>query len=317
MKPPEQLHTCQKCHHENFTLAGLKSHRCSPVMREHTVSDRKTDTLKLHPLLARFTMMRDVVDGLRKQKVRKPEHADKADEIESELAAFEATLDDEGILDPLKVTKEGLIADGRHRWQWAMRRNVKRVPCLEISDKEALRIIETMMIARRHLTKSMKAYGAVLLHPEVTELKHGGDRRSDQAQKMSLITQVDLAHRFGVSEGLVGQAVKLYRRLDELPQGKRGHFDRLVLAGFELGAIIAGTYGMEMREGKAIQEEELFKGIYGRLVRSASKLGTEWELYDKPEQRAAIAEGLSNFLAKIPQDLRETALAKLNEEGAS
>lgn len=305
----EALHTCAKCQRTNFTARGLKTHHCySAPHIPDAPSMRDPATLKLHPLLSRITMMRDLVTGLRSKRVKKSEHVAIADELEADLAAFEESLDEHGIRDALKITKAGLIADGRHRWQWAMRRGVKRVPCLVVGDDQARGIIESMMIARRQLTKGMKAYAAVLLHPEVAEATKGAGMKK-RSDSIGTLTRSDLALKYGVSPDLIDQACKLYSAF-EASKTLRDKHEHLVWAGFGLGAIFAGLHGAE-RTDVSVKPDERVNGIFRRLNQFSGSLCDDWDLFETPDQREVIADAVTNFLARLPESLRKAALTKL------
>ena len=314
---PEELHTCERCHRPGFTASGIKHHRCKVARLPARAVLRKTATLTPHPMLERITMMGDVVTALQKQKVKKPEHKEAADDMNQDIAAFCNTLDAEGIIDPLKVTKEGLIADGRNRWSWAVMRKVDHIPCQIVSDDEARRIIETMLIGRRQMTKAMRAYAAVLLHPEVVESGKPGPKRRDNSPTECAnthsasnenLSRKELAHKFGVGETLIDQACKLYEAFEHSKTLREKH-EKLVWAGFGLGGIIAGLAGD--RTDQSITQMDFFSGLFRRFNAFGGSLLESWSKTETDEQKELVADALGNFLARIPQDLREQAAQRM------
>lgn len=311
-KPKEQLHTCPLCHRGNFTASGLKTHTCKPVKRAakvikcDKVERRNTDTLTLHPMLARVLMMHEVSERLGKQKVKKPEHRDAIVELDADMQAFFADLDENGIIEPLKVTVDGKVADGRHRLRWASLRDALSVPVVVVSDEEAVRIIEGSVVARRHWTKGMKAYFAVLMHPEVADTKVGRPINSDSVG----ITREALAAKFGVSSDLIDQACKLFTAFEASKTLREKH-EKLVWAGFGLGGIIAGLAGHDATHDKAIKPSNLTAGIFRRFNAFGGNIAKTWDKLPDDDQRQFVGEALGTFLSKLPAELRTIARAKL------
>lgn len=74
---------------------------------------------------------------------------------------FLALVDDinvRGIDQPLLITADGAIADGRHRWRGANRLQLAGVPCKVIDESEVAAAIVNSLLQRRHYTKSQRAY---------------------------------------------------------------------------------------------------------------------------------------------------------------
>lgn len=273
---------------------------------------RDTKSLKLHPLLERVALMPEVMHQLQKQKVKKPEHREAAQEICEDWEAFKADIGRVGIQEPLKIVGD-TIYDGRHRWLAAQELEFDTVPCEEVTEEEGRRLIESTIAARRHFTKGMRAYFAVLMHPEVVQDRRGGDRKSSGAKskptESDLITRPALAVRFGVSHALLDQACKLYEAFEQSKTLRERH-EKLVWAGFGLGGIIAGLHGAERTE-RAIQDHELVNGIFKRLNSFGGALSEDWERFDAKDHREVITDAVTNFLARLPDPLRKAALHRL------
>lgn len=91
---------------------------------------------------------------------------------ESTIAALVGSIREVGILEPIKITAQNQVVDGRHRWLAAKRLQLDIVPCQLISDQEAEQtalIIVNSFLSRRHCTPSQIAYTIARLIPEAFE----------------------------------------------------------------------------------------------------------------------------------------------------
>jgi hypothetical protein len=272
-----------------------------------TVSTR---SLVLHPALERVTLMPEVIARLRKQKVKKPEHHEKIKELELEWSAFLASLEDEGILDPLKVIiGTSTVADGRNRLMGAMELKMPEVPIQYVTEEEAHRIIEATVIGRRHMSKGAKAYFAVVMHPEVAASKVGRPANSDSVG----ITRSSLADKFGVSSDLIDQACKLYMAFEDSKTLREAH-EKLIWAGFGLGGILAGVAGAAHTGGKGISTSNYATGFVRRFATLGGAVAEKWEKITNEDDRMTIADGVHTMIMKLPPELRQLTLSKMEEE---
>jgi hypothetical protein len=305
--------------HEEELALSAKATAPQPA-RSYEVQMVAKELLVDDPRLERVSMVEDVLKNLKALKVKKERHGVALEELDEDNTATQASLDEHGIIEPLKIYRGDndifYVADGRHRKGWALSRDhVKTVPCTIITPEEATAIIEGTVTGRRHWTKGMKAYMAVLMHPEVVASSQGRNWKKSNcysvaiSEKASIKTRTELAMIYGVSRPLIDQACDLYEQLEASPTLREKHEWR-VFADFGLGAIIAGLAGDERTE-KAIKESELIKGIFTRLNKFGGSIKRDWERYGKPKDRNTIAEGIASFLEKLPADLRSSALAKL------
>lgn len=128
---------------------------------------------------------------------------------------------------PLAVTKDNLIADGRHRFWWAERMKLPTLPCYEVSEEEGRLIAITSVTGRKHLTASQRAY---LVYPHLkpafaeaekrrlTQLKFAGSAietksvRFDAEKGSNLQTETleSWAERLGCTVRLIQQARELH-----------------------------------------------------------------------------------------------------------
>lgn len=108
------------------------------------------------------------------------------------------------------ILYNGKILDGRNRYAAAKVAGV--TPTFKhvqgTSDK-ALAFVLRRNLARRHLSTSQRA----MLAARLANASRGGDRRSDQAANLPLVSQYAAASKLGVSERSVRKAVAL-RKLD-------------------------------------------------------------------------------------------------------
>lgn len=113
---------------------------------------------------------------------------------------------------------EGKILDGIHRHRAAIRTGAE--PSFdEYKGNDPSGIVRRRNLNRRHLSAGQRSFAAVELAKLGT---HGGDRRSDQAAKLPLETQEQLAEEAGVSERTVRDASKvLTEGTEELQEGVR------------------------------------------------------------------------------------------------
>lgn len=252
---------------------------------------------------------------------RSPSAKQVGKDLDAERAALWASLEREGILEPLKAHKDAqgrwIIDDGRHRYEWALATGKATVPVVEVTEQQGQALIEATVIGRRHWTKGQRAYLGVLLHPEVSS---NAAHRPEKVHSVNL-SMDDMAERLGVSVGLVHQAVELYRAF-HAPGAKPGspeaieaadlkdRYEMSIWAGAGLGAVIAGIAGGQSTGGKARPEsgfhsldkplatlgrlsglfakwDEVERGKALRLMTSRLKESTS------PEFRLALSEALA------------------------
>ncbi|MGL6351786.1 MAG: hypothetical protein ACRC2U_18465, partial [Aeromonas sp.] len=99
-------------------------------------------------------------------------------ELEAEHAALWQSLDEQGILEPLKgypCPDSGalIICDGRHRLQWATHNDMPSVPVHVLDSTTGSAIAQASVIGRRHWTKGQRAWLAVMLNPAVSGVRRG------------------------------------------------------------------------------------------------------------------------------------------------
>ena len=282
-----------------------------------------------HPLLERVGMLPDLIERETKkgkaQGKSRDDHKENADQLAREFAAVEASVVKHGIREKLKVTRNPKggwwIADGRHRWTIATRNKFETVPCEEIREDDVVAVIMDG-VQRRHLSKSGRAYLAVLMHPEIYTVENRGGDRSKTAENAVLLTQTTLAEQAGVSETMIRYAVDLARQFGKR-KALREKFEPGIWVGNSLEKIIAAI-AAEIATGKDSDEpesdEEAARRIYHKFATRALKGWTpitsslkEWDRLNKEDKAqfldlavATIREAPAEFRGKLVSELLGT-----------
>lgn len=288
--------------------------------RSTTVHHVRLRLVSIDPRLAVVPMMQDV--GTKFLASAKPEVKKIGQELAEETAALFGSLDELGILEPIKAYREGwtwVAVDGRHRLAWAHKKALAKMPLIEVSKAEAMQIIEASVIGRRHWTKGQRAWLGVCQHPEVCETAEG--RPSKNSDSVGVFNATTLAARLGVSADVVTQAARLYTLFrapgfaESSPEAIeaaacREKYEHLIWGGAGLGAILAGIAGGQAtgEKPKAPTGFHHLDKPLGELVR-LSKAFTGWDEEERgkaqrlltarvkadmtPEFRLALAEALA------------------------
>jgi len=127
---------------------------------------------------------------------------------------FESLVSDikvNGLIEPIWVY-EGKIIDGRNRYKACQKLDIAP----EYKDYEgdnALSFVISLNLKRRHLNESQRAVVASRL----ANMKHGGDRKSDQVANLPLdISQHEAAEMLNVSERMIRTVKTIERDAPEL-----------------------------------------------------------------------------------------------------
>jgi len=153
-----------------------------------------------------------------------------------EMLALRRSIIEHGILQPLIVTPTGYILDGVTRWMAAKAIQMEAVPVEERPEEEALEIILTSELQRRHQTKGQLAFRLAPLIAEVADIstqrkranlcqqnkKSSGSTLSVLSRKLGVFgenpTLDSVAATLGVSATLIDQALELHRLFDRYPE---------------------------------------------------------------------------------------------------
>lgn len=132
------------------------------------------------------------------------------------------------ITDPIKITKDGRLVDGRKRRLAAIMQQVD-LPAIEVSDEDAATLIISSLEARTHYTKAQRAF---LLVPFMEEAFAEARKRQLTGVKGNLLHSVqkvrtpeDHAREMGVSYRVLMQAKELRDLFAKHPE-KRTLTDR-------------------------------------------------------------------------------------------
>lgn len=308
-------------------LTDRKDGASKGTMTVHLV---RRELITIDPRLAIVPMMVDVAAKFITSP--KPEIKAQGVEMMAEHDALRSSLDELGIVEPIKAFRQGrrwVAVDGRHRLEWLDDRATDnaekdkwqnpKVPLIEVSEAEAMQVIEASVIGRRHWTKGQRAWLGVCQHPAVCEVEEG--RPAKNADSIGVLTAPKLAERVGVSADTVNQAVKLYRafyapgKAPSSPEAieaaaMREKYEHLIWGGAGLGGILAGIAGGNATGGKPKAQtgfHHLDKPL-SELVR-LSKAFTSWDSEERfkaqrlltarvkadmtPEFRLVLAEALA------------------------
>jgi hypothetical protein len=252
--------------------------------------------LKLAAELAAVPMMGMVLEHYRAN----PKAAHLREELDSERQGAHQSMDEIGIIDPLKVTLSadglgGKVWDGRHRLEWAMARGKDTVPVIHVSEEVGHKLMEASVIGRRHWTKGQRAYLGVICHPEVAGVASGRPKKS--ADSIGVSGSPELASRLGVSPDVVNQAVTLYKAF-HAPGAKansaeaieaadlKAKYEMSIWAGAGLGAVIAGLGGGKATDGK--ERNESGWASLDKPLGTMTRLGKEFDKWNEEERSKAL-----------------------------
>ena len=175
-----------------------------------------------------------------------------------ESAALRELADDigqHGLLEPI-IFYQGKILDGRNRDEACLIAGVEpRYVQFDGDDAQALDLVVSRNLRRRHLNESQRAMAAAT----VANMKHGGDRRSDQPANWHGVSRSTAAAALNVSERSVARAAVV--RNQGAPE---------LIAAVEAGVIPVSTAANLVREPSQRQRAPRDGG--GRLSRDAKKI---------------------------------------------
>jgi len=159
-----------------------------------------TATRALHPLAEVFPAMPDA-------ELRALADDIKANDLRDDIVLF-----------------AGKILDGRHCHQACVLAGVEtRFTTFESTEADALKIVVSRNLHRRHLSESQRA----MIAADLANMTHGGDQRSDQAASVPVdsalapVTQARAAGALKVSERSVRNEVLVKKAAPELAEKVR------------------------------------------------------------------------------------------------
>lgn len=293
------------------------------------VVDLPTVRLSMHPVLDRVMLVPDAVRTLRETSDDK-DNREKADDLASDWQAWIDEIRENGIMEPLRVVVEGdryLVVEGRHRLEAASQIGLATVPCIVVEPSDILALAEGTIRGRRHWTKSQRAWFAVLMHPEIAaEGRSGGDRKSARTE-YGLISNEDLATRYGISLGLIEVGIWVFRTLEKYSHLRVKYESRLWggqgLPGLKQGLIAETNTAAPTGPGVPIERHPVSK--LSKIWTSERAHTANWAKADD-KVRALLAADLLSEAVQLPADylewkleILEAAVAetRTNQKGAT
>jgi hypothetical protein len=282
----------------------------------------RTDRLAPHPLLERVGTMSSLAShfALRAKKAGKnrEDHKELALALDGDLAALRASIQTQGILEPIKICKQfeaqlpnmpaerWWIVDGRNRWLAACALGLKSIPVMRVAASAAPEIIAATVAGRRHYTKGATAYLACLIHPEMALAASG--RRTDLAT--SALSAEVLAQKYAVSRRLLGQATELYRLLEGEGKPFRADAEASIWAGCGLGGVKSGVeFLIKNGSGPGVKGDPVQQAAmaawtnYRKATQSVSEMWKTWDAMDATQRETALT-GLQEWFAGAPMAVR-------------
>lgn len=215
-----------------------------------------------------------------------------------------------GLIEPLIITSDGDIVDGRHRAAALL--TIDRDAdawCMIVAQERAPEIALATLSARRHLvTKGQLAYVAFPLYRPAYEavVRRVGEMRRNGVLQSSDQAGVDvLAEQMGVSRDEFLRAAKVHKIFSQHPE-LRDVWEPRILdthAPIGLGAVIAGIAGEAATKGKARPPQR--NTALSRWDCSWTELGKHARAWDRwsSEDRDHAAEKVRTTVADLPDPL--------------
>lgn len=276
-----------------------------------------------HPILASQPLMPVVLRSLTDGQASKEENREVEGEIAHDWAAFVANIKAAGVLEPLVAVRTGgrranrfRIIDGRHRFRAAIEAGLKSIPVRCVAESEVSAVIESAIIGRRHITKSIKAWQAVALHPELIEGSHG--ERTDLATSRSengKLSREDAAARYGVSPESISRAAQLWKRSAKKPKARAMIIQQLGMGrGFVEAARAAFGLDEDSGSGDAgpnlVKKFTWFRGAVQRAMKDLADFSA-WPPAQQEEATAFVAEFVAGFPAEWKDELSQWAAGQV------
>jgi len=215
------------------------------------------------------------------------------------------------ILEPLKVCG-GRIVDGRERQRAALVAGLDEVPTVEVAEEEVTTIILHSLLARRHLTKSARAYLAFpLLEPalaasrnrRLANLRPGGSGKRTATPSAVGDTSEEMAEQLGVCRRLIFMAREIHKKFNTGPKSLRETWEPKLLSGeLDLGAVqqaISGKFAAldGKTHPKNDPEQLLFEGLETLTLRFG-----HWKKIAPDAQEKLIEVLCQKLLPALPSE---------------
>ena len=177
---------------EPLRLAGGTTSRCTagrdtPTTRRRFNSGQRhvNENLEFHPVADIFPMM-----------------------SAREFSDLATDIGEHGLREPVWLHHDGRIIDGRNRYLACQRLGIEpEKRTYEGDDSGLVPFVVSLNLHRRHLNESQRG----MVGARIANFLHGGDRKTNQAANLPLVSQSQAADLLNVSERLIRSA----RRVQE------------------------------------------------------------------------------------------------------
>lgn len=239
------------------------------------------------------------------------------DKSDPRYKAMKASWIESGIIPPIYVTKDGQIADGRHRFWFAQDMQLDDVSVIEVTEDEVPMVVLNGLSGRNHQTKGQRAYFAIPYLQAALDaaksrrlqiLKSGG-----KSKLPALETMEDLAAQIGVGEETMRQASKIHAAFLDDPK-LRKEWEPKILDPEEpmgLGFVCAGIGGAKGTKGQPKKPKRNsalnnFTVGWKNLAKPAAHYA-KWN----DEERDTAAEAVRHAIVRLPDELLDVVVAAI------
>lgn len=231
--------------------------------------------------------------------------------------AMKSAWIESGIVPPIYVTKDGQIADGRHRFWFAQDMQLDDVSVIEVTEDEVPMVVLNGLAGRNHQTKGQRAYFAI---PYLQgALDAARSRRlailasKGKAKLPPVDTMEALAEQIGISDDTMRQASKIHQAFEADPK-LRKEWEPKILDPEEpmgLGFVCAGIGGQKKTKGdKRKPKRNSALSNFAAAWKNLTKPAKSWEKWTEEDKETAV-EAISTAVAKLPDELLEEVAAAI------
>lgn len=286
-------------------------------MEKTVEKDFKVGDLSLHPIF---------------KLVRQPEMAATSTEFRALVEDVRAN----GVMEPPKVTADGKIMDGRHRWRAAKEAGLETIRCVVRPDDEAMSVVVSSLAHRRHYTKAALAY---VMWPVAAKYRdHGirvrsGNLKTGNSKNTNVLPKADgigiqpgkglslleFADVIGVSTDTIQMAADLHARLEVsgdkvMRNGRtiRDVAEDMLFAQDKGFQPILAMIGFETKgKSHAAQCASGVRSNYGSYISDAIEKATKhfskWDTI-AAEDRQEVVDEITEFVSTWPKDVRSAVV---------
>lgn len=264
-----------------------------------------------------------------------PEWADN----DPRLKALAGDLRDNGMIEPVKITAENRIVDGRHRWRGAKRLQLTEIPVVVVPEDHVAGIVVGSLLQRRHFTPGQRAYllaGVIDEAFRAAQLRRANNyNKPTERNSVSFGAATKTPEQYADEIGVSVQYLRLARELqsafldvkkrtltDDEENVEKGvtfreFYEPRILREekpYGLGAVKRGIgYQLSVeahpelkKGGKPKQREEQLK-LFGRVITDELNRWEYWQKFDDDERDAHFQTVRSEVADLEPKQLEELA----------